>query len=38
MFLEIPAGIAWIELALVSIAEIAEKVDLPLSIREEFPH
>ena len=35
-FLEIQPRIAWIELARVSIAEIAEKVDLPFAIREEF--
>ena len=35
-FLKIEPGITWVELACVSIAQVAEKVDLPLAVRKEF--
>jgi len=34
-FLKIQARIAWVELAGVSIAEIADKVDLPFAVRKD---
>jgi hypothetical protein len=35
-FLKIQPRIAWVELVWVSIAQVAEKIDLPLAVREEF--
>jgi len=35
-FLKIQARIAWVELVWISVAEIAEKVDLPFAVRKEF--
>src|SRR5216683_1580196 len=34
-FLEIQTGIAWVEFAWVSIAQVAEKIDLPLAVGKE---
>jgi hypothetical protein len=33
-FVKLQAGIAWVELAVVSIPEIAQKVDFPLPVRK----
>src|SRR6266852_6387127 len=35
-FLKIQPRIAWVELAWVSVAQVAEKIDLPLAVRKEF--
>src|SRR6266481_913362 len=34
-FLKIQARIAWVELARVSVTQVAEKIDLPLAVRKE---
>jgi hypothetical protein len=34
--LKIQPWIAWVELAWVSLAQVAEEIDLPLAVRKEF--
>src|SRR5271165_3164158 len=35
-FLKIQPRIAWVELRWVSVAQVAEKIDLPRAVRKEF--
>jgi len=35
-FVKLQAGIAWVELAVVSIPEIAQRVDFPFLVRKKF--